>query len=222
MSNQRILVVDDEKNIRLTVTQALQTSGYEVSSAINGQEALQKLNESDFSLILLDLKMPGMDGFEVLQRVVDMRPDIRVIIISAYGTVENAVEAIKLGAVDFIQKPFTPRELREIVTEVLDRNKDEAVQTADYESHLKLIKRCMNDRHFEAAMAHARQAVGTDPTRPEAFNLMGVLYEVTGNTVEAMKNYRVAIDLDPTYEPAWQNLNRPQKPSKGWQQINLG
>jgi DNA-binding NtrC family response regulator len=220
--NQRILVVDDEKNIRLTVTKALQTFGYEVSSAVSGQEALQKFRESEFGLILLDLKMPDMDGFEILEQVVDMRPDIRVIIISAYGTVENAVEAIKLGAVDFIQKPFTPQELREIVNEVLDRNKVEAAQTADYESHLKLIKRCMNDRHFEAAMAHARQAVGIDPARPEAFNLMGVLYEVTGNTVEAMKNYRVAIDLDPTYEPAWQNLNRPQKPSIGWQQINLG
>jgi DNA-binding NtrC family response regulator len=222
VANQRILVVDDEKNIRLTVTQALQTLGYEVASAVNGQEALQKLEEGKFSLILLDLKMPGMDGFEILQRVVDMRPDIRVIIISAYGTVEKAVEAIKLGAVDFIQKPFTPQELREIVTEVLDRNKVEAAQAADYESHLKLIKRCMNDRHFEAAMTHAKQAVGTDPSRPEAFNLMGVLYEITGNTVEAMKNYRVAIDLDPTYEPAWQNLNRPQKPSKGWEQISLG
>jgi len=222
LANQRILVVDDEKNIRLTVTQALQALGVEVRSAGNGQEALQKLEESEFSLILLDLKMPGMDGFEVLRRVVEMRPDIRVIIISAYGTVEKVVEAMKLGAVDFIQKPFTPQELREIVAEVLDRNKVEAAQVADYESHLKLIKRCMNDRHFEAAMAHAKQAVGTDPTRPEAFNLMGVLFEIAGNTVEAMKNYRVAIDLDPTYEPAWQNLNRPKKPSKGWQEINLG
>lgn len=222
MVDQRILVADDEEKTRLTVTQALQTLGYKVTSAVNGQKALEKLEENEFSLILLDLKIAGKNNLEILRRVIDIRPDIRVIIISASGTVEKVVEAIKLGAVDFIQKPFTPQELREIVTEVLDRAKIEAAQVADYESHLKLIKRCMNDRHFEAAMTHAKQAVGTDPSRPEAFNLMGVLYEITGNTVEAMKNYRVAIDLDPTYEPAWQNLNRPQKPSKGWQQINLG
>lgn len=222
MTNQRILVVDDEKNIRLTVTQALKSIGYEVAGAADGREALRQIEQQDFNLILLDLKMPGLDGIEVLKRVVKLRPDIRVIIISAYGTVDNAVEAIKLGAIDFVQKPFTPQELRDIVRSVLNRDRLEEVRAADYESHLNLTKRCINDRHFEAAIAHVKQAVGIDPTRPEAFNLLGVLHEITGDTVEAMKNYRVAVDLDPTYEPAWQNLNRPRKPSKGWQGINMG
>ena len=222
MPDQRILVVDDEKNIRLTMTQALQSLGYEISPAANGQEALLQLTRQEFSLILLDLKMPGMDGLEVLRQVIQLRPDIRVIIVSAHGTVENAVEAIKLGAVDFIQKPFTPQELRQIVTKVLDRNKVEAAQAADYDSHLALTKRCINERHFEAALVHARQAIGIDPTRAEAFNLLGVLHEITGDLVEAMKNYRVAVDLDPTYEPAWQNLNRPKRPQKGRGEINLG
>ncbi len=222
MANQGILVVDDEKNIRLTVIQALQPLGYKISSAANGEEALKKLEGKSVELILLDLNMPGMDGLEVLRRVVKLRPDIRVIIISAHGTVKNAVEAMKLGAVDFLQKPFAPQEMRDIVTRVLDRDKIEAAQAADYDTHLLLVKRCMNDRHFEAALAHARQAIGVDPTRPEAFNLLGALHELMGNSVEAMKNYRVAVDLDPTYEPAWENLNRPQKLLRDQSRINLG
>ena len=222
MPNQRILIVDDEKNIRLTMKQTLQTLGYEISTAVDGQDALKKLAVQEFDLLLLDLRMPGLDGVEVLRRVVRLRPDIRVIIVSAHGTVENAVEVIKLGAVDFIQKPFSPQELRQIVAEVLDRDQLEAAQAADYESHVALAKRCINDRHFEAAMTHARQAIGLDPARPEAFNLVGVLHEIGGNLVEAMKNYRVAVDLEPTYEPAWQNLHRPKGPLTGKGEISLG
>lgn len=214
MPDQRILIVDDEKNIRLTMSQALQPLGYEIDAAVNGEDALKHLAEKDYGLILLDLKMPGMDGLEVLQRVVDLRPDIRIILVSAHGTVENAVEAMKLGAVDFIQKPFAPQELRDAITQVLDRDKVEAAQASDYESHLALIKRAMSDRHPEAALEHARQAIGVDPARPEAFNLLGVLYELAGNHEEAMKNYRVAVDLDPTYQPAWQNLSRPSESDK--------
>jgi DNA-binding NtrC family response regulator len=224
MANQKILIVDDEKNIRLTMRQALQPLGYDVETAVNGEDALKQLEAGDFGLILLDLKMPGMDGLEVLRRVVALRPDIRVILISAHGTVENAVEVIHLGAVDFIQKPFVPKELRDIVTRVLDRDKLEAAQASDYESHVELIKRCLNDRHFEAAAEHARQAIGVDPARPEAFNLLGVLYELAGNHEEAMKQYRVAVDLDPTYRPAWQNLNRPtlSGENKSKPDLNLG
>jgi len=222
MAEPRILVVDDEKNIRLTVTQALSALGHEVSAAVNGEDALRQLGRQEFGLILLDLKMPGIDGMEVLRQVVSLRPDIKVIIISAHGTIENAVEAMKLGAIDFIQKPFMPQELRDIVTRVLDRNKVEADQASDYDSHLALTKRRMSERHLDAAMAHARRAIGVDPSRPEAFNLLGAVYELTGDPVEAMKNYRVAIDLDPTYEPAWDNLRRPQKVLRDKSRINLG
>ncbi|HMR67012.1 MAG TPA: response regulator [Anaerolineae bacterium] len=189
--------------------QALQPLGYELETAVNGEDALQQLEAGDFGLILLDLRLPGLSGLEVLRRVAEIRPDIRVILISAHGTVENAVEAMRLGAVDFIQKPFVPKELRDIVTRVLDRGKLIAAQASDYEGHLELTKYCINDRHFEAAAEHARRAIGADPTRPEAFNLLGVLFELAGNHEAAMKQYRVAIDLDPTYRPAWQNLNRP-------------
>jgi CheY-like chemotaxis protein len=123
MREKPILIVDDEKNIRLTLSRSLEVLGVETDSAEDGREALVKLREKEFGLILLDLRMPGVDGMEVLRRVRESRPDIRIIILTAYGTIELAVEAMKLGAVDFIQKPIVPEQLRERVTRVLDREK---------------------------------------------------------------------------------------------------
>jgi CheY-like chemotaxis protein len=118
-----ILIVDDEKNIRLTLSRSLEVLGVETDSAEDGKQALVKLKEKEFGLILLDLRMPGVDGMEVLRQVRESRPDIRIIILTAYGTIELAVEAMKLGAVDFIQKPFVPEQLRERVARVLDKEK---------------------------------------------------------------------------------------------------
>ena len=121
MKDKSVLIVDDEKNILLTLSQSLEALQLETDTATNGEEALAKLKEKEFGLILLDLRMPGMDGMEVLRQVREIRPDIRIIMITAYGTIELAVEAMKLGAVDFIQKPFFPEEIRELVTRVMDR-----------------------------------------------------------------------------------------------------
>ena len=123
LKDKPILIVDDEKNIRLTLAQSLETLGMETDSAEDGKEALAKLKEKEFGLILLDLRIPGVDGMEVLRQVRENNPDIRIIIITAYGTIELAVEAMKLGAVDFIPKPFVPEEIREMVARVLDREK---------------------------------------------------------------------------------------------------
>jgi DNA-binding response OmpR family regulator len=208
MIDKPILIVDDEKNIRLTLSQTLETLGAEIDTAANGEEALTKLRQKGFGLILLDIRMPGMDGMEVLRQVREIRPDIRVIMITAYGTVESAVEAMKLGAVDFLQKPFDPEEIRELVSLVTDRDKLDEHKAVDYASHLELAKKCIGDRHFDAALEHVRKAVFIDPGRPEAFNLLGALMEIQGDRAGAQKNYRAALSLDPSYEPAIQNLHR--------------
>ena len=208
MENKPILIVDDEKNIRMTLSQSLESLGVETEMAGNGEEALAKLKEKDFSLMLLDIRMPGMDGMEVLRRVREVRPDIRIIMITAYGTIESAVEAMKLGAVDFLQKPFDPEEIREIVSRVLNREKLDEQKGGDYSSSIELAKRCMGDRHFDAAVEHVRRAIYVDPSRPEAFNLLGALMEIHGDRFEAQKNYRAALSLDASYEPAIKNLQR--------------
>jgi DNA-binding NtrC family response regulator len=205
---EAVLIVDDEKNIRLTLSQALETLELETETAVNGEEALAKLDAKPFGLILLDLKMPGMDGMEVLRRVREARPNIKVVIITAYGTIESAVEAMKLGAVDFIQKPFAPKEIRELVRKVVDRDALRAEEAQGYEMHVELAKRCINKGEFDAAQEHVRLAIAADATKPEAFNLLGALLEISGNRLEAQKNYRAALALDPTYTPAQENLNR--------------
>jgi len=208
MKDKAVLIVDDEKNILLTVSQSLETLHLEMDTAMNGEDALAKLKGRDFGLILLDLRMPGMDGMEVLRRVREIRPDIQIIIITAYGTIELAVEAMRLGAVDFIQKPFTPEEIRDLVSRVLDREKLDEQKAADYGSSIELAKRSVGRRHFDAAVEHLRKAIFLDPARPEAFNLLGALLEIQGDRVEAQKNYRAALSLDPSYEPAIKNLQR--------------
>jgi DNA-binding response OmpR family regulator len=208
MIRKPILIVDDEKNIRLTLSQALETLGVEIDTASNGEEALTKLRGREFGLILLDIRMPGMDGMGILRRVHEIRPDIRVIMMTAYGTIESAVEAMKLGAVDFLQKPFDPEEIRELVSRVADRDKLDEHKLVDYSSYIELAKKCIGDHHFDAAVEHVRKGIFVDPGRPEAFNLLGALMEIQGDRIEAQKNYRAALALDPSYQPAVNNLHR--------------
>jgi DNA-binding response OmpR family regulator len=217
MEAKRVLIVDDEKNIRFTLPLALDPLGLETDTAGDGEEALRKLREKEFALILLDLKMPGMDGIEVLRQVRKIRPDIPVIMITAYGTIENSVEAMKIGAVDFISKPFTPERIRDLVCRVLDRSKRDEEKAVIYASCIQLGRRSIEEGHTEAAVEHARRAISIDPERPEAFNLLGAILEVGGDRGNAQMHYRAALSLDPSYEPAQTNLSRSTswKPTVG-------
>jgi CheY-like chemotaxis protein len=203
-----ILVVDDEKNIRLTMSQALEPLNVPVQTAVNGEDALAQLEHGDFGLVFLDLKMPGMDGMEVLRRIRAARPRTRVVIITAHGTIGSAVEAMKLGAVDFIQKPFSPGEIRDLAIRVREREALEAEGAAGYHAWIELTKRHITDRSFAEAQAAARRAVAEDPAQPEAYNLLGALLEIQGQGLEAQRFYRAALDIDPTFKPAQANLER--------------
>jgi DNA-binding NtrC family response regulator len=208
--DRKILIVDDEKNIRMTLAQALESLELSSETAINGEEALSKIDDEkkEFEVVLLDLKMPGMDGLEVLHRIRDRQPNIKVIIISAHGTIESATEAMKLGAVDFIQKPFSPKEIRNLVKKVIDREKIEEEDAKSYGQHIELAKKSIGQRNFDTALKHVKQAVAVDASKPEAFNLMGVLTELKGDKIECQKHYRAALALDPTYKAADENLSR--------------
>ena len=208
MEKNSILVVDDEKNIRLTLSRSLEPLGVPVQTAINGEEALQKLGEGRFGLVFLDLKMPGIEGMDVLRRIKDDWPTVRVIIITAHGTIESAVEAMKLGAVDFVQKPFSPGEIRDLATLVLEREALDETTAVDYRAWIELSKRHITERNFAAAREGVQKAIAANPSQPEAYNLMGALLEIKGDSVAAQKFYRAALDIDPTYKPASANLER--------------
>ncbi len=108
----RVLVVDDEKDIRAGAERILVREGLEVRTAANGTEGLERFGAEPFDVILLDLKMPGMDGMEVLRSVRAKAADVLVIVITGFATLETAIDAMKAGAYDFIAKPFTPDQLR--------------------------------------------------------------------------------------------------------------
>lgn len=208
MSSESILVVDDEKNIRTTLRQALEASEYQVATAVSGEDALAKVAESEFDLIFLDIKLPGIDGIEVLSRLRSEGKRMPVVIITAYGTVESAVDAMKMGAVDYLRKPFTPEQIREIAGAVLTRPQLKEHELETYEHLLEYAKMWINSQNFEKASDFLQRAIAADSSRPEAFNLLGVILELKGDVLEAQKRYRAALALDPTYEPAHRNLSR--------------
>lgn len=208
MPKAKILIIDDEKNILFTVRQTLEADGYEVSTATTGEAGLRMAAEANFDLVLLDLKLPGIDGVEVLRQLEQRPRRSQVIVISAYGTVTNAVEVMKLGALDFIEKPFAPRELRDAVLKVLSRPEPGTDPGNDYNGWIALSKRCAAEGQLGNAIAHARHATGLEPDRPEAFNLLGAYCELQGKAIEAQKYYRAALELNPGYMPSQANLNR--------------
>ncbi len=110
-----ILVVDDEAVIREGMRRILEGDGYSVEVSASGRAAIEKIQEKDFDIVITDLKMPGMDGMEVLKTIKILQPDVPVIIITGYSTVDTAIDAMKNGAIDYIAKPFAPEHISEKV-----------------------------------------------------------------------------------------------------------
>src|SRR2546430_1882324 len=118
----RILIVDDEPNVRLMFRTALEFAGYAVDEAAGGEAALDRLRDGGADLVLLDLQMPEIGGMEVLERLREAGNDVPVAIVTAHGSIPDAVAAMKLGAIDFLTKPLKPGALRKLVGEVLARH----------------------------------------------------------------------------------------------------
>jgi CheY-like chemotaxis protein/glycine cleavage system H lipoate-binding protein len=115
-----ILVVDDEPPVCKSVSSALATEGYNVESALSAEDALKKAEGADYEVIITDLMMPGLSGMDLLKIVVERMPGTKVIMITGYPSVKSAVQAMSLGAFDYIPKPFTPKELRGLVSRALE------------------------------------------------------------------------------------------------------
>jgi len=121
VSNVRILVVDDEMIVCESCKRILEEEGYEVETALSGKEAFDKMKTAPFDIVITDLKMPGIDGMEVLKTFRKEYPDSITIMITGFSTVETAVEAMKLGAFDYIPKPFTPDEVSIVVKKAIEK-----------------------------------------------------------------------------------------------------
>jgi heterodisulfide reductase subunit A len=116
-----VLIVDDEAIVRESIKDWLGDTGYEVFTAESGEEALEKMKERDFGVVILDVRLPGKTGLEVLKEVKAVKPSIKSIIITAYPSDESAIEAKKLGAIDYLIKPIVPDELDSLIRETMQK-----------------------------------------------------------------------------------------------------
>jgi signal transduction histidine kinase len=134
-----ILVIDDEESMRDSCSQILIKDGFLAETAENGSAGLEKIKEKKPDLALIDLKMPGISGMEVLEKTKEIDPNLISIVITGYATIESAVEAMKKGAYDFLPKPFTPEQLRIIIRRGLERRKL-ALETESLRREKKLME----------------------------------------------------------------------------------
>jgi ActR/RegA family two-component response regulator len=114
-SKRKILVVDDEITVAKSIRQAILSDDYAVDTALSGEEALKKDKENAYDLVITDLMMPGISGLNLLKALKEARPAVNVIMVTGYPTIKTAVESVKMGAFDYLPKPFTPADLRGLV-----------------------------------------------------------------------------------------------------------
>lgn len=117
----RVLLVDDEVDFLETLAERLEARGLQVSTATNGEDAVANVDKEGYDLIVLDLSMPGIDGLETLKRIKTRQPDAEIIILTGQGSIRTSIEAMKLGAEDFLQKPVNISELMDKISEAKDK-----------------------------------------------------------------------------------------------------
>ena len=210
--NAKVLIVDDEPNVRLMYRFALEGRGYEIYEADSGAKALDQCMEREHDVAVLDLRMPGgMDGLELLQEMVNLKIRTPVVMISAHGDVPNVVSAMKLGAIDFLQKPILPGELRNVVRDVLIRHEPEEAgkEAHDLDDCLRRAKRAINLRDFDTAKSELIKALEIDSDSRQAMNLVGVMLEMREEDDQSRSGQATAADnVDTTSVSARWNMRR--------------
>ncbi len=205
-----ILVVDDERNVRLMYRAALEQM-FRVEEAESATKALELMAAHRYDVGILDLRMPEMTGLELLERMNQLGYTTPVVIITAYADVPNAVSAMKCGAIDFLQKPITPEQLRTIVKDILVRHavdERKSPEPHDFDYFLRCAKRAINLRDFPAARRNLVSALEINPDSPQALNLAGVMFEMREEYDQARRYYGRAIKVNKDFEPAQSNMRR--------------
>jgi DNA-binding response OmpR family regulator len=201
-----ILVVDDERNIRNNLGMVLEAEGYKVDKASNGDDALLQVKACLYDIVFVDIQMPKMDGLELLRYLRGLRPRMPVVMLTAYGSAKRAVEAMKLGAVDFLEKPFDPKDILLLCEEILQRQKVGMSGTVDELLHLAEVAR--ERKAFVEARVYLKIAIQRDVTRPEPYYLLGELSEGDGRVPHALHYYYMALDAQSSFQPARDALTR--------------
>jgi DNA-binding NtrC family response regulator len=154
MMNKDILIVDDEPQMLIAMNETIRRDGYSITTAGSGLEALDRLKETRYRLVITDLRMPMVTGIDLLREVKSLSPRTQVVLVTAHGTVNNAVEAMKMGAFDYLMKPFSTEELKKIVSRALWKNESyRSVKKSDV--HFPILTQ---DPDMLAALELAEQA----------------------------------------------------------------
>lgn len=180
---KKVLVVDDTKNIRILLTKCLQMEGFEVVTAADGREALDMFKREDFDLAFLDIKMPNFSGTDVLKAVRDMGKTTPVIIITAYATIKNAVECTQMGAVAYLQKPFTLEKIRNVLSSL---NMDMLGGSAG-QRQLADMERLINEGCYMEAMNSLKKMLPEKSLDKEIYLLLSKASSGLGNTQDEIK-----------------------------------
>jgi DNA-binding response OmpR family regulator len=209
----KILIVDDSKNIRITIQHLLENENHEFDIAMNGEEALDKILTNEFDLVFLDIRMPTMDGMEVLREIRKKGNKTPVVILSAYGTVDNAVEAMKLGVVDFMTKPFTPAEIRELLQsfekrEAFDEEEEEPEKELSLAELEQYVKRLISSEKYEKAMDILKKYLEKYQDSGIIYYYLGLLSESREDFEKALKYYRTALIFNNELVQAEINLSK--------------
>ena len=169
MGDEKILIADDEQSIVYGLAALLEEDGYQVDSAGDGALALEKLNRDQYALLLADLKMPKLDGLQILKKIKQKGLDVEVIIITGKGTISTAVKAMKAGAYDYLTKPVEPQRLRSIIPKALEHYRLRV-------SHKNLQQQIRQFTHYE-------DLIGQSPKMQEIYRLIDAVADSTANVM---------------------------------------
>lgn len=182
----KVLVADDTKNIRILLMKCLQLEGYEVRTANDGGEALEALLHGAFDLAFLDIKMPMFSGTEVLKKAREMGVCTPVIIITAYATVKNAVECTQMGAVAYLQKPFTADKVRNVLAELACSKATTIVRSEDISD---IVERLSGEGNYIEALRILKKELSEKPLEAGLYLLLSQVSEKLGSSEDA-EQYR--------------------------------
>jgi len=177
MEKNKALVIDDEQIVLDSVSKILKDENYEVDVSLSGREGLNQAIQKEYDIVLTDIRMPDIGGMRVLRDVKRAKPSLPVVIITGYASVKSAVQAMKLGAADYIEKPFTPDQLLKAVNAALDMaatKPPEEQALIHKEEMIKILERAASDSEFIAKLLYegADALEEYDLTGPEKLALL--------------------------------------------------
>lgn len=180
---KKVLVVDDTKNIREMLKTYLELEGFQVLEAVNAKEAIEIINAYDVSLVFTDIKMPEISGTELLRVIKKQNKNIIVIIMTAFGTIKNAVECTKLGAAAYLQKPFTTKKVKTVLDEIL---KKDSIKN-NLNVYISLAKKLLDENELEKAEGVLKKALAMREDCGQVYFLFSILEEKKGNIEKSNK-----------------------------------